>query len=45
MDALTPRFEVLKVIGIKQGQVTSSMDPIGSNTVVICRERIATTSQ
>jgi 2-polyprenyl-3-methyl-5-hydroxy-6-metoxy-1,4-benzoquinol methylase len=45
MDALTPRFEVLKVIGIKQGQVTSSMDPIGSNTVVICRKRIATTAQ
>jgi len=45
MDTLTPRFEVLKVIGIKQGQITSSIDPIGTNTLVVCRKRDATTLQ
>ena len=45
LDTLTPRFEILKVIGIKQGQITSSIDPIGTNTVVVCRKGVATTLQ
>jgi 2-polyprenyl-3-methyl-5-hydroxy-6-metoxy-1,4-benzoquinol methylase len=45
LDTLTPRFEILKVIGIKQGQITSSIDLIGTNTVVVCRKGVATTLQ
>lgn len=45
IDTLSPHFEILKVIGIKQGQITSSVDPIGTNVVVVCKKRIVATSQ
>lgn len=35
---LTPRFSVEELIGIKQGRIVLPGDPLGQNTVAICRK-------
>lgn len=35
---LRPRFAITEIIGIKQGRVVVPGDPLGQNTVVVCRK-------